>query len=254
MKKNAMLKIAAILLVAVLLTTCAISSTFAKYVANTTASTEQAAVAKWGVTVSADISGLFENTYLGKGSHASDTTVEGLAANATIDRLAPGTTDEVSISSLVTGTPEVMVSVKLGLNITTDANWKDGEDNEYFPVTFYITKGTGNEATTTYYGLAGMKTKSGAVAAQPSDDLDDLLNDVEVALVTELLGSANSSVDPTTGSVVYAPNTTLGTGATSVVFGWYWDFDNGNDAADSYLGDNMPTISIALNPSVEQID
>ena len=51
MKKNAMLKIAAVLLVAVLLTTCAISSTFAKYASEGGSFTDGARVAKWGVTV-----------------------------------------------------------------------------------------------------------------------------------------------------------------------------------------------------------
>ena len=59
MKKNAMLKIAAILLVAVLLTTCAISTTFAKYVTNTADyAPSEARVAKWGLTftsINADI-------------------------------------------------------------------------------------------------------------------------------------------------------------------------------------------------------
>ena len=51
MKKNAMLKIAAVLLVAVLLTTCAISSTFAKYVSSYESTAETARVAKWGLYV-----------------------------------------------------------------------------------------------------------------------------------------------------------------------------------------------------------
>ena len=47
MKKNKMMRVASALLVAVLLTTCAISGTFAKYVSQATGS-DTARVAKWG--------------------------------------------------------------------------------------------------------------------------------------------------------------------------------------------------------------
>ena len=50
MKKNVMMRVASILLVAVLLTTCAISGTFAKYVATTTG-TDSARVAKWDMKI-----------------------------------------------------------------------------------------------------------------------------------------------------------------------------------------------------------
>ena len=52
MKKNVMMRIASILLVCVLVTTCGISGTFAKYTTNATSS-DTARVARWGVEVSA---------------------------------------------------------------------------------------------------------------------------------------------------------------------------------------------------------
>ena len=52
MKKNTMMRIASVLMVAVLLSTCAISSTFAKYVSSDSA-TDTARIAKWGVEVTA---------------------------------------------------------------------------------------------------------------------------------------------------------------------------------------------------------
>ena len=51
MKKNKMMRIASVLLVAVLLSTCAISGTFAKYT-STARGSDSATVAKWDVTVS----------------------------------------------------------------------------------------------------------------------------------------------------------------------------------------------------------
>ena len=62
MKKNAMLKIAAILMVAVLLTTCAISSTFAKYVTSDSYS-DTARVAKWGITLTVSQDKMFADNY-----------------------------------------------------------------------------------------------------------------------------------------------------------------------------------------------
>ena len=95
MKKNAMLKIAAVLLVAVLLTTCAISSTFAKYATKTDVFTDTATVAKWGITVKSVGSeqDLFVNDY-------------GDAKGATAI-VAPGTSKSISVSGLVEGQPEV---------------------------------------------------------------------------------------------------------------------------------------------------
>ena len=52
MKKNTMMRIASVLMVAVLLSTCAISSTFAKYVSSASAG-DTARIAKWGVEVTA---------------------------------------------------------------------------------------------------------------------------------------------------------------------------------------------------------
>ena len=52
MRKNKMMRLASSLLVAVLITTSAISGTFAKYTTQDSAS-DSARVAKWGVTVMA---------------------------------------------------------------------------------------------------------------------------------------------------------------------------------------------------------
>ena len=61
MMKNKMMRAASILLVAVLLSTCAISGTFAKYV-TTASGTDTARVAKWGVVITAN-GNLFNKTY-----------------------------------------------------------------------------------------------------------------------------------------------------------------------------------------------
>ncbi len=69
MKKNTMMRIASVLLVAVVLTTCAISGTFAKYTSEKEVS-DSATVAKWSFEVNdADIASnaftfnLFDNNH-----------------------------------------------------------------------------------------------------------------------------------------------------------------------------------------------
>ena len=129
MKKNVMLKIASVLMIAVLLTTCAISSTFAKYVTVGEASSSQARVAKWGVEVTTDITGLFLDKY--------DTTAgnEVFKAEGTF-LVAPGTTNYVDLNSSVSGTPEVSVKVMTDAEITL-TGWTI-DSGVYCPLVFVI--------------------------------------------------------------------------------------------------------------------
>ena len=86
MKKNKMMRVASALLVAVLLTTCAISGTFAKYVSQATGE-DTARVAKWGwgdTSISID---LFATDY--------DGTVA--SANGTDKVIAPGTSKTANL-------------------------------------------------------------------------------------------------------------------------------------------------------------
>lgn len=108
MKKNKMMRLASALLVAVLLTTSAISGTFAKYVTTNTGA-DSARVAKWGVvitlaneeTLKADDLKLFNTKY------DSDTNATVVSADVKGDArvVAPGTKGGMSFT--VTGTPEV---------------------------------------------------------------------------------------------------------------------------------------------------
>lgn len=83
MKKNRAMRLAALLLVAVLMSTCGISGTFAKYVTEVS-SEDSARVAKWGFEpVAMNITGLFDKVY---DAGAADYTVE-----SAVDVIAPGT-------------------------------------------------------------------------------------------------------------------------------------------------------------------
>ena len=114
MKKNKMMRIASALLVAVLLTTCAISGTFAKYVTEAYG-TDQARVAKWGFKTTSLTLDLFAESY--------DGTV---VSNGSDNVIAPGTTKsyEIELIPAGQGAPEVKYHFDANIDIVA-ANTND---------------------------------------------------------------------------------------------------------------------------------
>lgn len=119
MKKNKMMRIASILLVATLITVCAISGTFAKYVSGGSAA-DTARVAKWGVKVEAS-GNLFAKNYLlgtdaanrNKPTASTDDTKISVESSNTDLLVAPGTQSADGMVLSLTGTPEVDARIKL---------------------------------------------------------------------------------------------------------------------------------------------
>lgn len=115
MKKNTMMRIASVLLVAVLLSTCVISGTYAKYTSTAT-TTDSARVAHWGFNEAA-VENIALFTY-------TDTGVAG-AGGAKV--IAPGTSNEVTLHMVYTdgasGTitaPEVAYELDVEVTLTGD--------------------------------------------------------------------------------------------------------------------------------------
>lgn len=111
MKKNAMLKIAAVLLVAVLLTTCAISSTFAKYTSTDSSSEASARVAKWGLVVDATLKDGFGKSYVDGNKIVSSAGTDNV--------VAPGTNGKITLAATYSGSPEVSYSVVCDATVNT---------------------------------------------------------------------------------------------------------------------------------------
>ena len=134
MKKNMMMRIASVLLIAVLMSTSAISGTYAKYV--TTASGDDIArVAKWGVTITPN-GAMFEKQY-GKNDNTytvSDNTVESLGEWKLV---APGTTDGLT-EVVLAGTPEVATRVTYDATVTLDGWTLSDGTTEYCPIYFTV--------------------------------------------------------------------------------------------------------------------
>ena len=245
MKKNAMLKIAAILMVAVLLTTCAISSTFAKY-ASTATSTDSARVAKWGVTASLNITDLFAGTYASDTSGYTGATVTtSTSGEAQInDLVAPGTKNSFDLTSMIDGQPEVAVEVAVKATVTL-SGWAVEGDAQYCPVVFFVNGKV--------FGMNGMKYHDGAEVKTVTSEYANV-GALAAAIEAEIEG-----LDGTDGEAgtKYAPNAQdFGELVENFNLGWEWAFEGVSDDKDSKLGSlsTAPSILITIAPSITQID
>lgn len=131
MTKNMMMRIASVLLGAVLITTCIIGGTLAKYTTSYSLTSTSAQVAKWGVTITADGDDkvLFDKTE-GTGENIS------VKASGEYNVVAPGMTGSIS-NFTISGTPEVAFEVTYDATIDLGDNWMV-EDAFYCPLVFTI--------------------------------------------------------------------------------------------------------------------
>ena len=227
MKKNKMMRIASVLLVAVLLTTCAISGTFAKYITEKE-STDTARVAKFGVDLAVTVDGAFATEY------DADTTANdehGVAIAKTVvaaaddqdNLVAPGTKGDLMASATIAGTPEVAVNVKQEATLVL-TGWAV-EGTYYCPLVITVDG-------TAFYGL-------------DYQSVDEFIEAVEGALDSD---------------VNYAPNTDL-TESHSVTWAWAFEGTDGKQTneKDTALGDYAAEtgdieISFTYKITVTQID
>jgi hypothetical protein len=120
MKDNKMMRMASVLLVLALLTTCIISGTFAKYT-STSSREDTAKVAKWGVVVAGGGSLYGKNYETGTNSIPTvDTTASKLSVSYSgtdtgVGVVAPGTKSGDGLSFSISGTPEVRTSVEVSV-------------------------------------------------------------------------------------------------------------------------------------------
>ena len=223
MKKNIMMRISAVLLLAVLLTTCVISGTWAKYVSQGSAS-DSARVAKWGVTVTVTGKEAFAETYDDVANGTSVVSIKADDPNTKENVLAPGTNGTLGSASIA-GQPEVKVHVSFALEIEL-VGWEiDGEF--YCPLVF-------------------------ACGSEKVDGTDPLYADNKDKFIEDIQKLVAASYD------VHA-NTNL---ATSHIIYWEWAFskDKAHDEKDTKLANlatdptTAPKITATWNVSVTQVD
>ena len=249
MKKNVMMRVASLLMVCVLATTCGISGTFAKYVTSNF-SQDNARVAKFGVTVKG-YTDMFAKNYIETAE--DDAVAATVASSTTEDVVAPGTQGTLTGFD-VNGQPEVDVRVSYKVNDFTMANWavdvnKDGTTDEvYCPIVFTISKNGVEEKCFIGDGIATDITE----------------------LVAEVVGKIDGYY------VDYQANELLdGNVDDDLVISWKWHFegkvehtggtgpDCQYDAKDTLLGDQAAvdtdgipaaTINLKVTCTVTQID
>lgn len=233
MKTNTMMRVASVLLVAVLLSTCAISGTFAKYVTSDSGS-DTARVAKWGVTITvAEDFNLFESKYAKHDTNISDTSIENTVAvnsDGADNLVAPGTDHSMTFS--ITGTPEVAVKVDLAMVVNNDVKIPQG---------------------TVVNGAALTQDYTPVVFTLKEKDATDV---IATGTLTEIKSALEALSDE------YAPNTDLN---KTYELSWEWAFssdNNVNDANDTFLGNAAVTpvdgvvtdINFEIEITVTQLD
>lgn len=213
-KKHWTLRAAGLLFALVLITSCFVGGTFAKYV-TTGGGHESARVAKFGVTMSVATDKAFKQNYT-----KDDTTVPDSAQiNYSVESsgpenlVAPGTKGSNFVVLSIKGTPEVAVNVKIAAE-GHDVFLKAGE---YLDLT---TAADSDEFTlaTDYYPITYTLTKNGAEAPVVKGKLNDIIE-----YLNKLSGNYKAKTDLTS---------TIGEYKLS----WEWKFEGGNDKADTLLG------------------
>jgi hypothetical protein len=149
MKKNKMMRIASVLLVAVLISTCAISGTFAKYVTKVEG-TDTARVAKWGILLTVDGADVFGTKYAAQDAkYLAAGGVYSVESSNDDKVVAPGTSSEILESNLVAtvkGTPEVATRYTLVAEKLKDVYLPAGTYTDY-TVLNLVPATEGTEAT-----------------------------------------------------------------------------------------------------------
>ena len=259
MKKNKMMRIASILMVVTLLSTCAISGTFAKYVTKVSGE-DQARVAKWGILLELTAGDVFDKTYP---AHDEDTDLE-LTVEADEKVVAPGTSSkdvDGSIKGKATGKPEVATRYALSVaefediilpagtytDYTEAVKGADGKyaytktftlEKDYTPVKWdllingkslakYIVENSGQAEALARYGLteAGVSlTDAKAIAAKVADlGVESVVAEM---IAQKIPGATNFMIDMENLSIsIDVPANTEVTYEFELV--WNWAFVNG---------------------------
>ncbi len=228
--KNRLMRTACVLLALVLVTSCMVGGTFAKYTTTGTAS-DSARVAKWGIVITPN-GNLFNATY----AKAEGTTITGENSvhgksvsgetTADADVVAPGT--EGSLSSVsIGGSPEVALEVKYEANLTL-VGWTLADGSFYCPIVVTITNG---------------------------DQKTVVQMNEQITTLEQFETAVEDAINAFTAN--YAPNQDM-TKVSAPVVSWAWPIGDGN-VGDTYLGDQAANgsasqISLKITTTVTQLD
>ena len=235
MKKNKFLRLASVMLMLCLITTCAISGTFAKYTTNGTA-TDSARVAKWGVSVT----GNFVTADTFAQEYDSDETGVGAYTELTVDAsenvFAPGTSGTLADIE-ITGNPEVAVRITYSADLTF-SNWQVSA-SDYCPIAITV-------GTVTYR------------MGDPANDNATLKN---YSTLSAFEAAVEAAIAATSADVIAIGSDLDENQDLQVTWSWAFDnttnpyIDNAKDTALANIAEpNEPTLSISVTATVTQID
>ena len=235
-RKNSTLRIAGGLLALVMVTSCFVGGTFAKYTTAADA-TESARVAKFGVEVGIS-GGAFETSY----NKDSATSIAETVVSSNGDKLAaPGTQDENAVTFTIKGAPETAVRVQVGMDDMQDIVLKKGAYRDYTKAPYDGTF----QVPTDYHPIAFyLKKGDDVVVAGSLADINGYLRSEYVSgdyQANTNLGAALCSKDGyVTSAGSSSSNSTDTTGVYTLY--WHWVYEHNNayftsgDAADTLLG------------------
>ena len=236
-KKNVLMRSAGLLLALVLVTSCFVGSTLAKYTVGGRGD-DTARVAKFGVTITAN-GATFAKEYATDDTNVVGTIAKSVVSSDDSKLVAPGTKGNM-VSMELKGTPEVAVQVTYLATVTLNDNWMNEEGKFYCPLQIKVTSETGTNGVT----ICGLDFKS--------------KDAFQTAVATEISHA----------SAKYAAKTDLSTAVTPAV-SWTWAYDGGTPGAnqkiaqtdkdDTYLGNqaaagNAANIQLTVQTTVTQID
>ena len=248
-KTGKTMRVAGLLLALVLVTSCFVGGTFAKYVTSGTGG-DHAKVAKWGVKVEAHETGdIFASTY--DGIAGQENTV---IAGGEYKVIAPGTKKDDAVVVTLSGKPEVAVNVTYNADsFALTGKWE-----------YKYTDSRGTEHTEFYcpltFKIIGMV--NGVETTETINCLEKSSADAVKTAVETALAKFNAS---------YPAGTDLSTKVNGgLKISWEWPFEGGagtkqTDAKDTYLGDlatvtdtvgheTIPTVYAFVTATVTQVD
>ena len=240
------MRVAGLLLALVLVTSCFVGGTFAKYVTHG-GGTDHARVAKFGVTVTATGNDTMFATQYDKaeGAPAALTAQYSVVSGDGAKVVAPGTKNDNCLTVSVAGKPEVAVEVDYDAVVNLTGKWE-----------YKYTDDQGTEHTEFYCPLVikvGDKTFTGTDYTSVGE-----FTDAVAKAITDL-------------SAVYPAGIEL-SGSESKGFNvsWEWPFEGGagskqTDVKDTYLGDlatttgpesfkTIPAVYAVVTATVTQVD
>ncbi len=232
MKKSVLFRVALVMLVLTMVTSCFVGGTFAKYVTSGEGM-DSARVAKFGVTVTGT-SSTFAEVYASDSAEAKALATNSVVSVAAEDDaiednlVAPGTKGNM-VAYTITGTPEVAVNVAFEVtNFDIGDKWVDAAGAYYCPLVIKVGETTikGLECT----DAADFEGRVIAAVKEYSEDYPALTNLADI-------------------------------GGDAPAISWEWPFSTSadNDVKDTYLGDqaadgDAATVALTVKATVTQLD